>query len=845
MNFGSMKDQKTGAVLREYLNRLPVKILLVIENIQSLTEELSADEAWAIRKVLQNEPKLMMLATATSYFSELEAVDHAFFELFEADELKPLNETQATTLWNHLTQEQRKTLEVRPLQILTGGSPRLLTMLAQLTTQGSIQELMGSISVLIDERTDYFKSVIENLSSGERRVFLAMANLWDYSTAKIIAGRARMPVTTTSALLDRLDKKGALLIDRSKPRRKRYAIAERLICMYYTLRQRSDEPIIALRILNFMSVFYALDGSRDFERQFIDHYIIDPTINRLTTDDTIDRESLRAAATKQLNEIQNLAPDKVLANLLGSVEQVVEGASPVPEKVIAFESRLTEVLIDFHKGQTDEESIMALKSYIQEFSVQDHYSDLVDFTRNLLRSELKTSDGIREIEFQEPSKFLVDSFLYSTSAIVRMAILGSILRHSGYLGDKGRTVEAINWLRKLLSLVELSESEEYVEVCRFAQGLKALTHAEVDENEEAMEAYESFLKFSVQHNLTNDELYTSAQHNFSTAAEKISNAEILVFRSGAYLQLNRYDEAKIDANNASDIVRSSKDQFAPEFVILTMGMRASYELYNDNFQYAANIYDELYGQIGLHDVTDEKMLSFFVYSHSRALLRLGVSEKAVQYLHLHINKFKAHGGVQKIFGTARCFAEIGYIYTCINNYEEAVKAYQYALSDELLDQLRKEKPPNSTLRDLVDDSVIASLLLKLVINEYSTGNDVFEATLIEDKADSARFINESRSRIKTKNADIRTRISNLSKMTLKQNLFKEKIVFFAIGLAAVLEPSELLEIIEHSRMSHELAPIVVYLKRKLGEDTKEVYELSELAEDVSDRVEEVRAKLSS
>ena len=66
------------------------RILLIVENLNMLFSDLiSPDEAWKIRHTLVNEPRLMLLASATSRFENFENSSQAMFEMFKMHELVP------------------------------------------------------------------------------------------------------------------------------------------------------------------------------------------------------------------------------------------------------------------------------------------------------------------------------------------------------------------------------------------------------------------------------------------------------------------------------------------------------------------------------------------------------------------------------------------------------------------------------------------------------------------------------------------------------------------------------------------------------------------------------------
>ena len=62
----------------------------------------------------------------------------------------------------------------RRLQIITGGSPRLLAIMARFAAETSFGALMADLLDMVDEHTAYFKSHLESLPSQERRVYLAL-----------------------------------------------------------------------------------------------------------------------------------------------------------------------------------------------------------------------------------------------------------------------------------------------------------------------------------------------------------------------------------------------------------------------------------------------------------------------------------------------------------------------------------------------------------------------------------------------------------------------------------------------------------------------------------------------
>ncbi len=236
--------------------RIGKKLLLMVENLQSLSASVDDDFGWQLRETLQCEPQIVLLATAASRFAALDDANDAFFELFRTINLEPLDTESCSRLWRAVSGDGLSDREIRPLQILTGGSPRFLVIMGEFSRHRSMRELLEELVTLIDDHTEYFRSYSEVLAKQERRVYLALADLWQPSTTGEIAARARMDVRTASTLIGRLANRGALVVH-GTGRKQSYSVAERLYCIYYKLRREPDEAAVVHSLIRFMTAFYS------------------------------------------------------------------------------------------------------------------------------------------------------------------------------------------------------------------------------------------------------------------------------------------------------------------------------------------------------------------------------------------------------------------------------------------------------------------------------------------------------------------------------------------------------------------------------------------------------------
>ena len=249
--------QRALGQLLDFADRIGKRILLIVENLDMLLSEFSSeDEAWSLRRTLMNEPRLMLLATATARFEQIDHPAKAMFEMFRIHDLKPLNDEECNAIWSLVAGEPLPGMQIRPVRILTGGNVRLIALIARFGAKRSFRELLEDLIDLIDEHTDYFKSHLDNMAPTERKVYLALAELWNPSTAKEIAEIARLNVNTTSALLKRLASRGKVIVEEEEKRKRWYSISEGIYNIYYLMRRRGGPSARVKAAVRFMTSLY-------------------------------------------------------------------------------------------------------------------------------------------------------------------------------------------------------------------------------------------------------------------------------------------------------------------------------------------------------------------------------------------------------------------------------------------------------------------------------------------------------------------------------------------------------------------------------------------------------------
>lgn len=268
------------AALLDATDRMGRQLVLMVENLQTLCEDVDEHFGWQLRESLQSDPEIMLLGTATSRFGALDDASAPFFELFRFIQLMPLSTAECQSLWQGITGEQRSAGQMRPLEIFTGGSPRLLVIVAEFAGHRTVHELLEGLVGLVDDHSEYFRGNLNSLPKTERRVYVALADLWWPSRTRDIAARARLGVRKTSALLGRLVRRRAVTVNGDGGNRL-YSVAEPLHCIYYKLRRWRDEAAVVHGLIRFMMAFYGPDETTKI-------------LGSLLTDKTYQKAFLRA-----------------------------------------------------------------------------------------------------------------------------------------------------------------------------------------------------------------------------------------------------------------------------------------------------------------------------------------------------------------------------------------------------------------------------------------------------------------------------------------------------------------------------------------------------------------------
>jgi len=264
-----LSDRCLGALL-DFADREGKRLVLLVENLNMLFGDMAdPDAGWRLRKILQTQPRIIVFASATSRFDEIDNPDRALYDLFRVRTLRPLDTKQCAVLWGTVSGHPPAPAAVRSLEILTGGSPRLISIVASFGAGLSFRDLMAHLLDLVDDHTEYFKGHLESLPPQERRVYLALAALWRPANTREIAAHARLETSKCSAQLARLGERGVVRVAGGSARRKQYYLTERLYNIYYLLRRRRGPDRFVEALIHFMESYYSPPELKDISARMV------------------------------------------------------------------------------------------------------------------------------------------------------------------------------------------------------------------------------------------------------------------------------------------------------------------------------------------------------------------------------------------------------------------------------------------------------------------------------------------------------------------------------------------------------------------------------------------------
>lgn len=317
----TMLGQRCLAAILDFADRANSRLVLIVENLNMIFSQLlDRQMEWELRKVLQTESRILLLASASNRFDEIDNPDRAFFDLFVTHTLHPLDTEQCAKLWRKVTGQKRETEAMGGIRVLTGGSPRFVAILARFGAHLSFGNLLSELHGLIDELTEYFRNHLEALPPQERRVYVALLKIWEPATARQVGDLARLDTNKCSALLNRLAARGIVEVVGGGTRRKLYYSSERLYNIFFLMRNsHSPNPLIEA-LIKFIDSFYAISDIKKLGLRMIGELTESIPEHQdfgwMAFGKLIELRKLEPYKEQLLSKVADIAPDYIKHNFV-------------------------------------------------------------------------------------------------------------------------------------------------------------------------------------------------------------------------------------------------------------------------------------------------------------------------------------------------------------------------------------------------------------------------------------------------------------------------------------------------------------------------------------------------
>ncbi len=463
-------EQRARAAVLEVADSLNRQLVLMIENLQDLTSDADKNFGWKLRKVLQTEPRIMLVASATSRFEGLLEVDQAFFELFREIALPPLDTKECQQLWQIATGRSIATKEIKPLEILTGGSPRLLIFVASFSRHHSMRQLMEELVSLIDDHTEYFRGHLEALPPKERRVYTAVLDLWQAVTAREVAQRARMDIRPTSSLLRRLVSRGAVSV-KPEGKRKYYCATERLHSIYYKLRRERNEAAVVQGLVMFMAVFYTDSEFQSIATTMLEESREAPALKRgmqlaIRSDDTACERLMVHMSFEDCQDL--LGEDADTGNWL---------------QHRMFLANKAYDQLDFTLSLVYYEEVIARSGEAEKLAIKEHIASAL-FNRGVVLGRLERAD-----EELESYTEVVERFGKAKEPVLKEHVAKALFNRGVVLDQLERVNEALESYTKVVEYFGKAKEPAFKELVASALFNRGAALGRLERSDEELESY--------------------------------------------------------------------------------------------------------------------------------------------------------------------------------------------------------------------------------------------------------------------------------------------------------------------------------------------------------------------
>ena len=691
----SLADRCLGALL-DFSDRESKRLVLIAENVNTMFKEMADEDAgWRLRKILQTEPRIILLASATSRFDQIDSPDNALYELFRVLLLRPLHTEECAVLWETVTGQSARLEGIRALRILVGGSPRLFVIFARFGAGLSFRQLMADLLDLVDDHTEYFRSHLEMLAPQERRVYLALADLWRPATTKEIADGARLETSKCSAQLARLGERQIVQVAGGTARRKQYYLTERLYNIYHLLRRPRGPHRLVESLVRFMASYYSpheltrigagivreADGG-DGDMGQMEWAALTQLVNVPTLGE--HRGQLLAMIPSDLSEDLGLA-------VLPAGQPTLEptGAKPDSPDVDASAARLGRNLLargrTLWKRERPEEALAAFDDLVQRFGENEALAVLETVAEALVDKGVMLAGLNRLEEALATCDEVERRYGESQAATLLQAVARALFNKGVALDGLNRPEEALVAYGEVVERYGASEASGLLEVVACALTNTGMTLDELNRREEALAIYGE-----VERRFGDEDAPAILEHVAKALARKATTLSAL----------NRPEEALAACDEVVRRYGTSQTPFLVEMVASAHLNQAVPLQALNRLEEALAACDKVVQRYGTSRTPELlEMVAKALANKAVALRDLGRLDEALTACDMVIDRFSTNERPAVVETVASALCDKGAVLGVLNRPEEALVAF-----DEVVSRYEMKEPPR--LRQVVAKALV-------------------------------------------------------------------------------------------------------------------------------------------
>ena len=499
-------------------NRLRKRTLLVmLENLGEIfTRQIrNQRDIASLRKFFMADNGCLLLATAPMHFDGITDMGRPFYDFFDVQILENLSFEETVEVirlnleWDVHADILKTFDDMRPrlqaLYRMTGGNPRLTTMLYELIANESVTRVQDQFHLLLDRISPFYQGRLNDLSPGQRALLECLAGMRDQEkTPAAIAARMRMSQQETSSLLKRLSDAHYLRSTRH-PEDKRSRL--------YTIREGFFDIWLAMNIsrgarkrlpflVEFFNLFYPDIEAREEKRRLLREKLssqgsgdAEKALDYLSE---IGDEKERAGAkfdmariyasrgepeqsVSYVREAAPLAGDSVsrsIARIVTSTESAPDYLSEMEEMIVCWENHRSGEFEAFAHRLTSMGKELTLRTFSETklSFLQDTLESLSDH-KERIEQRLRIAKVLHELARWNESEdqlrpALAEATALSNSKLVTMAANNLAL----LLMDTNRIEEAEPMMRRALALNEAAFGNQHSTVAICLNNLATLLH---------------------------------------------------------------------------------------------------------------------------------------------------------------------------------------------------------------------------------------------------------------------------------------------------------------------------------------------------------------------------------